>query len=118
MRALAILLGSVLPVVAAAGPFDGLYRPSGAGDWDCREIGMEGGALAVAEGRIDFIEGFCRLENPVAVRGMAAVLYDGACVTEGRDSAQRLLLMKHADRGGLYVISDGQVLDWIACEGG
>ena len=113
----AVVLACVLPSVAAAGPFDGLYRPNydWALAWDCESVGVDGGALAVEGDTLRAVENTCTLTEPVEIRDMEAVLYDAACLGEGGASEGRIMLMSHDF--GLYVIRDGFVLDWIACEG-
>lgn len=104
-------------VAAAAGPFDGLYRPNydWASAWDCESVGRDGGALSVSGDRIEAVENSCRLDNPVDITGMAAVLYDATCSAEGAETRGRIMLMAHDF--GIYVIRDGLVLDWLRCEG-
>ena len=112
----AIVLGALLPLAAAAGPFDGLYRPNydWASAWDCASVGIDGGALAVEGETLKAVENTCTLTDPVEVRDMAAVLYDASCTGEGGESQGRIMLMTHDF--GIYVVRDGFVLDWIRCE--
>ena len=112
-----IVLSLILPAVAAAGPFDGLYRPNydWALAWDCKSVGVDGGALEVEGETLRAVENTCALSDPVEVRDMAAVLYDASCTGEGGASEGRIMLMTH--EFGIYVIRDGFVLDWIRCEG-
>jgi hypothetical protein len=100
---------------ALAGPFDGLYRPNfeWAQNWNCTSVGMDGGAVAVWDDRLLGVENSCDLTGPVDVNGMSAVLYDAVCTGEGETYSYRVMLMKHAS--GIYVVSDGQVADWVRC---
>jgi hypothetical protein len=105
MRA-AIILASLIAttIPAAAGPFDGVYRPDGATSWDCTAIGSDGGALAVRDDVFYGVESACQLTNPVAVNGMSAVLYV-QCSSEGENG--RMPKAHDADAGaggGLAVI--------------
>ncbi|WP_316302000.1 hypothetical protein [Aliisedimentitalea sp. MJ-SS2] len=92
---------------AAAGPYDGIYRPDypGAESWDCRTVGMDGGALAVRDGRLVGVESNCALTNPISIRGMAATLYDAECSGEGETYSRRMMLMTTQD--GIAIIEDG-----------
>lgn len=100
---------AVLLVLAAtpAAAFDGLYRPNEpwAEGWDCQTIGMDGGAIAVQDGKFYGVENTCELTNPTAIRGMSGILYDAVCSGEGMTETFRLMLMQ-VD-GGLAVIRDG-----------
>ena len=100
---------------AAAGPFDGLYRPSEAWaeGWDCQSVGSDGGAISVQGDQFHGVENLCRLTNPVAVNGMSAVLYDAECSGEGETYAKRMMLMLVPD--GLAVIEDGFVHTLARC---
>jgi len=114
---LPVLVAALLAAApAAAGPFDGLYYPGIAlpGAWDCKTLGMEGGAVGVQGDQLIGVENTCTLTNPVEVRGMAAVLYDEECAGEGETTTARVMLMTSDE--GLYVIRDGFVADWLRCE--
>lgn len=107
MRASMALALAAIATQAAA--FDGLYRPDQpwADGWDCTSVGMDGGALAVRDGRFYGVENTCELTNPTAIRGMDGLLYDAVCSGEGETDTYRMLLMR-VD-GGLAVIRDGFV---------
>ena len=109
---LATLIATAAP--AAAGPFDGVYRPEGASSWDCTAIGSDGGALAVRDDVFYGLESACQLTNPVQVNGMSAVLYDANCNGEGESYVKRMMLMRVPE--GLAVIEDGFVNVLKACE--
>jgi len=100
-----VLLLSTTPALA----FDGLYRPDQpwAENWDCQTVGMDGGALAVRDGKFYGVENTCELTNPTAIRGMDGILYDAACTGEGMTETFRMMLMQV--EGGLAVIRDGSV---------
>ncbi len=98
-----------------AGSLDGKYRPAGEeySGWDCKNIGSDGGALAI-EGNVIFgVESACTLNNPVNVNGMNAVLYDAQCAGEGYEWSERVMLME-TDRG-VYNITDKFVAEWQRC---
>lgn len=105
MRLAFVLLLSTTPALA----FDGLYRPDQpwAENWDCQTVGMDGGALAVRDGKFYGVENTCELTNPTAIRGMDGNLYDAACTGEGMTETFRMMLMQV--EGGLAVIRDGSV---------
>lgn len=116
MRPLAFAFAfAALAPTAQAGPFDGVYRPDIEDTmlWDCHSVGMDGGAVAVWEGRLIGVENSCALSNPVEVRGMEALLYDADCAGEGESYSERVMLM--AQPGGIYVIRDGAVASWVRC---
>ncbi|MBN2907801.1 MAG: hypothetical protein JXJ18_13910 [Rhodobacteraceae bacterium] len=116
MRLVAVCAVLVLgPGAAAADAYDGLYRPDApwAQGWDCRSVGMDGGALAVMNGTFYGVENKCALTNPVPVRGMAATLYDGQCAGEGVTYSERIMLMRSAN--GIVVIRDGYASALIRC---
>ena len=102
---------------SSAGAYDGLYRPAGpAGDgWSClaKHVGMDGGAMAVGEGRFLGVESSCELTNPVAVRGMAATLFDAVCSGEGESYSYRMMLMKTAT--GIAFVHDGFAISFERC---
>lgn len=114
MRALALLF-ALVALPAAAGPFDGLYRPDQpwAEGWDCQSVGSDGGALAVRDGVFYGVENSCELTNPVEVNGMSAVLFDAECSGEGETYSKRMMLMRVPE--GLAVIEDGFVNILRAC---
>ncbi|SMH57977.1 hypothetical protein [Maritimibacter sp. HL-12] len=115
MRA-ALFVLAIAPGLAFATPYDGLYRPNYdfAATWDCTDVGMEGGALAIEGDRLFGVENICELAEPVELRGMNAVLYDATCDGEGTRYEERVMLMAHDF--GVYVIRDGQVADWLSCD--
>ena len=113
MRVAAFL--AVLPSAAAyaAGPFDGTFRPNHDSTihWDCTSIGQDGGAMSIRGNELVGTEWGCLLTDPVRVRGMNALLYNGVCASEGTEYSERIMLMK--SEHGVYVIGDGYVLDLI-----
>lgn len=116
MRTILAVCALFTPFAAMAGPFDGLYRPNfdWAESWDCTSVGMDGGAMAIDGDTLSGIDNPCTLSDPVEVRGLSAVLYDLTCAGEGEPYSQRAMIMTHPF--GVYVITDGQVLDWLRCD--
>lgn len=110
-------LAPLLVLVASpAFAFDGLYRPDQpwAEGWDCQTVGMDGGALAVRDGKYYGVENTCELTNPTAIRGMDGILYDAVCSGEGMTETFRMMLMQ-VD-GGLAVIRNGSVSTLKRCD--
>lgn len=109
-------LAILLPTTLLAGPYDGTYRPNfdWAAGWDCKTIGVDGGALAVSNGQLHGVENTCDLTNPVSVRDMPATLYDAQCAGEGMTNNERIMLMTAGDV--LIVIRPGSVVEWKRCQ--
>ncbi|RVT87331.1 hypothetical protein DXV76_04410 [Rhodobacteraceae bacterium CCMM004] len=103
---------AALAAPAAAGPFDGLWRPSPTAD--CTRVGGDGGALKIEGDSFTGAESTCDLTLPVNVRDMNAVLYDMRCTGEGDEWTQRVLLMTAAD-GGLIMLLNGFAFKYDAC---
>jgi hypothetical protein len=111
--AVLILIGTA---ALADTPFEGVYLPLKAdpATWDCRNIGFEGGAVAIEGNWLIDIENACELTNPTPVRGLHAILYDGQCAAEGEEYVERIMLMEQA-HGGVFVIRDASVDLWKPC---
>jgi len=82
-----------------AGPFDGVYVPNPSGRAPDRS-GCETVAILIAEDRLRYFEVRCALSNPVQIRAMEALLYDGQCSLDGSAKQGR------APRGNV-IIRDG-----------
>ncbi len=118
MKLLAVLAALPLFIAswALAGEYDGLYRPespSGAA-WDCKTVGMDGGAIAVRQGVFIGVETKCNLTSPVSVRGMQATLFDAGCSGEGETWNERLLIAK-SDSGITLLFADGTPSELRLC---
>jgi hypothetical protein len=98
---------AVLASSVVAGPYDGLYAPSGF-NWNCKDIGMDGGALAMKDDEFFGVENTCKLSNPVGVRGMSATLFDANCSGEGETSSYRMMFLRTGT--DLTVIANGYAL--------
>lgn len=85
---------------AQAGPYDGLYRPSGdfGQAWTCTDVGMDGGALAIEGDLWTGVENQCRLTDPVAIRETSATRYTAICTGEG-ETYERPFLIFLTDNG-------------------
>jgi len=110
-----LLLALLVATPAAA--YDGLYRPdtTWAEGWDCRTVGMDGGALAIQNGTFFGVENTCQLTNPVPVRDMDATLYDAICMGEGMENRERIMLLS-TPGGRLTVIRGGFASTLVRCE--
>lgn len=111
MRALA--LAFFLPVAAMAGEYDGIYRLD-IGTWDCKTVGMDGGAFEIRDDTLYGVESECALTEPTPVNGMPATLFTTSCMAEGTEVTERIMLMTSAD--GLYMVRPGFVVEWIRCD--
>ena len=121
MRALISATSLALTVtVATAGPFDGNYydRENGANEDYCATTTPEGGTAKIEANQVFFYETFCRLSNPVNVRGMDAILYDAEGGGEGPLSEKRIMLMRPRDGDGIIVLTETYVYDWVNCNNG
>jgi len=63
-------------------------------------------AFRISNATLEGVESSCVMENPVAVRGMSAVLFDMNCQGEGETWTNRALFM-HDFEGRLIYLSDG-----------
>ncbi len=112
----AMLLGAT-PALADVPSIDGIYRPDfeWAQDWDCTNVGQDGGAIAIVGNQFKGIESSCTLSTPVNVRGMPATLYDATCTAEGEEFGLRMMFLR--TEGGITLISgDGAVAPFHRCE--
>mgnify|MGYP000881520213 FL=1 len=101
------------PVVAGAGPFDGVWDGSpGACVQPLSDM-----RATISGDEIRFYESTCRLSNPTAIRGMTdAVLYDAACSGEGQTWSNRILLARTGPEGEeLAILSEGYLTQRQLC---
>ncbi len=103
MKTLIILLSLLAANTAMASGLDGKYRFNG--QWDCKSIGMDGGAIAITGNIFTGVESSCKMKNPVKVRDMKATLYDLECSGEGEKWTTRAMFMRHDE--GLVIIRPG-----------
>lgn len=111
----ALLVFLIVPGLALADGFDGLYHPEGQRGWLCDlpSLGQDGGALGIRDGKLIGVESSCVMGNPVNVRDMDAVLYDLTCSAEGESSEERVLIARSDT--GIIVLRDGFVAKWTTC---
>ena len=102
---------------AFAQSYEGRYRPAGVSGegWDCKNIGIDGGALAIANGAFFGVESRCSLANATAIRDMDATLFDMVCMGEGETWTRRVMLM--STQNGIAIIENGGEVSHLArCE--
>ncbi len=101
--------------VAGPGPFDGQYLLRDAVDRGLLSCGTveDWMLMTIDDGFIRDGEVGCRLENPVTVRDMKALLFDARCFAEGHESTHRLLLVKRP--GGIGIASGDWFEDLVRC---
>ncbi|MGH1576761.1 hypothetical protein [Planktotalea sp.] len=114
MRFILSVAFAVIPSFALAGEYDGIYRPVDYKDWDCKNVGMDGGALQIKDGQFFGVESACDLTNPTPVRDMNATLFDMICSAEGETFSERILIM-HTEDGVLTVRDQGYVSELTRC---
>lgn len=103
--------------MAAAGPYDGRYRPNhpDADLWDCETIGKMGGALAIANDAFIGIGSRCALQNGKRLRGMDGSIYDAVCQGKGGPWRTRLIILQ-TPVGITMVEKGGKVVALQQCE--
>ena len=112
MRLAAIL--ALLPVVAAAGPYDGTYKQ--VANADCANVGVDGGALRIAEGIFYGVELECLMTRPVDVLQMNATLYTMQCSGGDQVWTERAMIMDSAEDDGIIMVWNGYAFAYEACE--
>ncbi len=112
MKRLAALL-AVMPILASAGPFDGVYKQTATSD--CAKVGVDGGALRIEEGIFYGVELECRMTRPVDVIDMDATLYTMQCIGEDQIWAERAMLMNTAEDDGIIMVWDGYAFVYERC---
>ncbi|MGR3485567.1 MAG: hypothetical protein ACU0BF_09490 [Paracoccaceae bacterium] len=105
---------ALLALPVAAQQFDGVYRQ--AANAECGLVGANGGAVEIAGGIFRGVELECRMENPVDVRDMDAVLYDMTCSGEDDAWSERAMLLRAADGSDdLIMVWNGYVFRYGLC---
>lgn len=112
MRGAAVVL-ALLPAVAAAGPFDGTYRQ--VANADCALVGVDGGALRIADGIFYGVGVECRMTRPVNVLDMDASLYTMECSGEDEVWTERAMVMNAAEGDGIIMVWDGYAFRYERC---
>lgn len=112
MRLAAILV--LLPMVAAAGPFDGLYKQ--VANADCANVGVDGGALRIENSIFYGVEVECRMTRPVDVLQMDATLFTMECSGDDQVWTERAMLMDAAEGDGIIMVWNGYAFAYERCE--
>lgn len=110
--AVPLVVAVCLATTAAAAEFDGVYKQ--AADSDCSLVGVDGGALKIAENTFHGVESTCEMTEPVNVNEMKAVLYTMKCTGKRGDWSARAMLV-HAADGGVIMVWDGYAFKYDAC---
>ncbi|WP_296422751.1 hypothetical protein [Yoonia sp.] len=113
---LTVALALGLPALAAAGPYDGIYKQTA--NAECSLVGTDGGSLRIAEGTFFGVDVTCRMTRPVDVNDMDATIYTMICSGEGQTWTERAILMTDADSAGIYMIWNGYAFRYDRCEAG
>ena len=104
---------TLAPVIAAATPFDGIYRQNA--NADCALVGVDGGALQIEDGIFYGVEMQCRMTRPVNVVDMDATLYSMRCSGEDQVWTERAMLMNDGESDGIVMIWDGYAFRYSRC---
>ncbi|MEJ6396793.1 hypothetical protein [Yoonia sp. 208BN28-4] len=107
---------ALLPTIAAATPYDGVFKQTA--NAECANVGAEGGALRIEDGIFYGVEVECRMTRPVNVVDMDATLYTMQCSGEDQIWTERALLMNAAEDDGIIMMWDGYVFAYDRCEEG
>lgn len=113
MTRLALLL-ALVPGLAAATPYDGVYRQTA--NADCGLIGVDGGAIKLEDGIFTGVDMECRMTRPVNVVNMDATLYTLVCSGEDANWTERAMLMEDAQEDGIIMIWNGYAFRYARCE--
>lgn len=107
------ICAALLPALAWAGPYDGVYRQ--VANADCSLIGVDRGAIEIREGLFYGVEMECRMTRPVDVLQMDATLYTMQCTGEAERWTERALVMSSAEDDGIIMLWDGYAFRYDRC---
>lgn len=113
-RLAAALCVLVLPSMALAGPYDGVFKQ--VANADCGLIGVDGGALEIKDGIFYGVEVECRMSRPVNVVDMDATLYTMACSGGDQVWSERAMLMRDKETDGLIMVWNGYAFAYELCK--
>jgi hypothetical protein len=106
---------AILPVMAAAQDYDGLYRPDDAegATWTCRleNLGSFGGALGIIDGTFHGVENTCELSDPRPHDG--GHIFTTSCFSEGETYPGEKIIRPTAT--GISIESEGYVAGFRRC---
>lgn len=109
---LALVL-ALAPVIAAATPFDGVYRQNA--NAECALVGVDGGSLKIEDGIFYGVDLECLMTRPVNVVDMDATLYTMTCSGEDQIWTERAMLMNDAESDGIIMVWDGYAFVYSRC---
>lgn len=104
---------ALLPMAAAAGEYDGIYRQ--AANADCGLVGADGGAVEIRDGVFHGVESACRMTKPVQVNNMDATLFTMVCTGEGSVWTERAMVMHKAEKDGIIMAWNGYAFVYDRC---
>lgn len=99
---------------AGAGPFDGVYVPR-ASDRPADRAGCATVGIMIAADRVRYFDVSCELSNPVQIREMDALLFDGACSLDGAAKRGRVMIRRMAS-GDVALVTPFMDVRLAACE--
>lgn len=109
----AVILLVLLPGMAFSGPWDGTYRQ--AANAECGLVGVDGGALRIAEGVFTGVGMTCAMTRPVNVLDMDATLYTMECAGESQSWTERAMMMQDAQSDGIIMVWNGYAFRYDRC---
>ena len=98
---------------AVAGPYDGVYV-SNPGDRAPDPEACQSVPILIAGDRVRYHDVRCDLVNPVQIRDMDAVLYDGICRLDGTSKQGRVLIRRIAS-GDVALVTPFMDVRLAAC---
>jgi len=104
---------TLAPVIAAATPFDGVYRQNA--NAECALVGVDGGSLKIEDGIFYGVDLECLMTRPVNVVDMDATLYTMTCSGEDQIWTERAMLMNDAESDGIIMVWDGYAFVYSRC---
>ncbi|MCB5198812.1 hypothetical protein SAMN05428995_10778 [Loktanella sp. DSM 29012] len=96
-----------------AGPYDGTYKQTA--NSECALVGVDGGAVRIAEGIFYGVEAECRMSDPVNVLDMDALLYTMQCSGEDQQFTERAMVMDKAEDDGIIMVWNGYAFVYDRC---
>ncbi|KQI68019.1 hypothetical protein AN189_12905 [Loktanella sp. 3ANDIMAR09] len=104
---------SLMAAPVLAGPYDGTYKQTA--NSECALVGVDGGAVRIAEGIFYGVEAECRMSDPVNVLEMDALLYTMQCSGEDQQFTERAMVMDKAEDDGIIMVWNGYAFVYDRC---
>ena len=108
-----VVILSCAATAVSAGPYDGIYKQ--AANAECALVGVDGGSVRIADGIFYGVEVQCRMDNPVNVLEMDALLYTMNCSDDDTQFSERAMLMNKAEGNGIIMVWDGYAFVYDRC---